>query len=69
MSADNIIYIQKIKCRYWVWEDSASNDNPKPNKKRDISFPKLQLADIYASGLEMGIGYVEYGIRLLVDKK
>jgi hypothetical protein len=74
MSADNIIYVKKIRGKWWVWHDSASNDKPKPKayfisngKKKyynqyEKSFESEGEALEYAFDLEEEIGYVEYNV-------
>ena len=62
MSADNIIFCIKIEDKYWVWHSYASNNNPKPNEKTDMSFWTEEAALEFARELEDEYEYVEYGI-------
>ena len=68
MSADNIIYVHKIDSKYWVWYDFASNDNPQPDMKSDISFWTKEAALEFAEELKGDYGYVEYGICSNMDE-
>lgn len=60
MSADNIIYIRKIKNRYWVWEQSASVSH-RPQGGVLKKFNKKHNAYRYALKLQEG-WQTEYGI-------
>jgi len=60
MSADNIIYIQKIKNRHWVWEQSASVPH-NPQGRTLKKFNKKTEAYDYAFELQKD-WQTEYGI-------
>jgi len=66
MSADNGVYIQKIKDVYYVWEDFVSNEGPKPDKEKDKNFYFKEKALEYANELFKN-DYFEYGIIFLED--
>ena len=73
MSADNVIYVKKIKkvwitkgkksidSEWWVWEDFASNDNPMPFKNGK-HFVTEEEAMQYAKEYYDKQDVVEYGI-------
>ena len=64
MSADNLIAIQKIGDRYYVWHESASNDYPYPNATAE-SFKKKNAAYCAAKDMYDDCCIVEYGIQEL----
>ena len=69
MSADNVIYIQEQPGGKWaVWEDSASNDNPRP-RKMGIRYPDKTAALLAAEKIFDECVYVEYGIQTLTPRK
>ena len=64
MSADNVVYLKKMKNGWNVWCDYMSNDNPWPRNDREFSKIFCRKADAleYASNIAKIIGYVEYGV-------
>ena len=69
MSADNVIYIQKIGSEYHVWETSASIEDPKPGGRSHEKYENVCEARAYAFGLLQGFDIVEYGVQHLPDKE
>ena len=68
MSADNCIYIQKRKDRWYVWMGFLSDEKHRPDKK-DVHFGTPMEAQAYAWGWLRGETIVEYGIIYLKEKK
>jgi len=66
MSADNIIYVQKVGETWSVWEQSASS--PAESEARN-TFPTLEEALLYAHEWEKTFMIVEYGVQLLEEDK
>ena len=62
MSADNVIYVGKIGEEWTVWHDSASNEQPKPDKNA-VKAANQEEAMQKACELMQEVGYVEYGIQ------
>ena len=61
MSADNIIYIQKMaEDRFLVWETSFSDEDPQPPSDAK-AFPNYRWAEQYADS-EAESHFVEYGV-------
>ena len=61
MSADNIIYIQKMaQDRFLVWETSFSDEDPRPPACAK-GFPNYRWAEQYADA-EAADHLVEYGV-------
>jgi hypothetical protein len=64
VSADNVVYVQKCGERYYVWDDSASNEAPEPPEDAQKCDTR-SYALTFAHDLVDEIGYVEYGVREL----
>ena len=67
MSADNVIYIQKIGRYWWCWHTSASATAPYPSRKDSFFGTKYDAME-YACDMMTEMGYVEYGIQFLEEK-
>ena len=65
MSADNVIFVQKIKGKWCVWMDFASYE---PNPINAKKFDTEEEAMIYARKFYDNEGIVEYGITPLKEK-
>lgn len=68
MSADNMICVQKIKNKWWVWMGFASDDKLKP-RKNSVHFKTSKEAFAYARGWLRGEDIVEYGIHILPNQE
>lgn len=64
MSADNIIYVKKIKSKWWVWHGFVSDDSMKPAMDSK-NFTRKSKALLYAHKLHEKIAYVEYGVCVI----
>ena len=65
MSADNFVAIQQIQGRWYVWNESASNELPIVPLDRAKSFRFGFQARRYAKKLVDSMMVVEYGIQEL----
>lgn len=65
MSADNIIYVKKIKSKWWVWESFVSDEeSSKPNRNAKFFKTKSEALS-FAHKLQKKIAYVEYGVCVI----
>lgn len=65
MSADNIIYVEQVGEKWFVWEQSASCDPDRNRGFRCVTRDTRHEAMDAAAGLELELGIVEYGIQVL----
>ena len=68
MSADNMIYLQQIGDKWYVWMGFASNEDESVPSSRDPKFSTYNEAKAYANGWLRGEYVVEYGIVELQSK-